>query len=286
MRVITDLEEMRRFSTERRRQRRTVGFVPTMGYLHEGHLELMRRGRKECDDLIVSIFVNPTQFGPSEDFATYPRNFEGDSALAESVGVDLIFAPATDQMYPAGFQTYVNVDDITKDLEGTCRPGHFRGVATVVLKLFLVVKPTFAYFGEKDYQQLTTIKRMTRDLFVDVTVVGCPTVREEDGLAMSSRNVYLSPEGRLAARCLSRALRKAQQMAADGERNAAAIIREAEAIVKKEPLARIDYLTIRDPETLEAIEFIHDAARMLMVVKIENTRLLDNGPLYGKEAAR
>lgn len=286
MRVINDLEEMRRFSTERKRQGRKVGFVPTMGYLHEGHLALMRRGRKECDDLIISIFVNPTQFGPSEDFTTYPRDFERDSGLAESVGVDVIFAPTPDQIYPPGFQTYVTVTDVTKDLEGVSRPGHFRGVATVVLKLFLIVKPHFAYFGEKDYQQLITIKRMTSDLFVDVVVVGCPTVREEDGLAMSSRNVYLSPEGRLAARCLSRALATAQKMADDGETDAHRIIGTAREIIERESLTQIDYLTIRDPETLEEVQFLNAPARMLMVVKIENTRLLDNGLLHGKEAAR
>ena len=286
MRIITDLEEMRRYSAERRTQGRTIGFVPTMGYLHEGHLELMRRGRRECDDLVVSIFVNPTQFGPSEDFASYPRDFERDSALAESVGVDLIFAPTADRIYPDGFQTYVTVTDVARDLEGVSRPGHFRGVATVVLKLFLIVSPHFAYFGEKDYQQLIAIKRMTHDLFVDVVVAGCPTVREDDGLAMSSRNVYLSPEGRLAARCLNRALSTAQEMAARGVSDAGELIREARALIEKEPLAEIDYLTIRDPETLEEVQFLQDTARMLMVVKIENTRLLDNGPLQGKEAAR
>jgi len=286
MRIITDLDEMRRYSSERRKQGRTIGLVPTMGYLHEGHLELMRRGRRECDDLVISIFVNPTQFGPSEDFASYPRDFERDSGLAESVGVDLIFAPTADQIYPPGFQTYVTVTEVTKDLEGVSRPGHFRGVATVVLKLFLIVAPHYAYFGEKDYQQLMAIKRMTQDLFVDVKVVGCPTVREDDGLAMSSRNVYLSPEGRLAARCLSRALGAAQEMAAKGEKDAGVLIREARALIEKEPLAVIDYLTIRDPQTLEEVQFLQDTARMLMVVKIENTRLLDNGPLQRKEAAR
>jgi pantoate--beta-alanine ligase len=251
-----------------------------MGYLHKGHLDLMRRGRNECGRLVVSIFVNPKQFGQGEDFSKYPRDFDRDSLLVEEVGADVVFYPTAEHLYPAGFQTYVEVMEVTKNLCGASRPGHFRGVATVVTKLFNIVKPHRAYFGEKDYQQLVTIKRMAADLNMEVEVVGCPTVREEDGLAMSSRNVYLSPDGRRAALCLSRALKHAQTVASGGQKDAKTIIREAADIIAKEPLARIDYIRLCHSQTLEELDQLGDEGRLLVAVWVENTRLIDNGPIY------
>ncbi len=262
----------------------TVGCVPTMGFLHNGHLELMRRARAACDRVVVSIFVNPTQFGPNEDFSSYPRDFERDRALIESVGVDVIFSPTPEMMYAKGAQTFVEVTEVTKGFEGASRPGHFRGVATVVSKLFNIMKPHYAYFGEKDFQQLTAVKRMVLDLNMDLTVVGCPTVRETDGLAMSSRNVYLSPEERKAATCLRRAFLRARELATGGETSTNTILAEAGSIIEKEPLARIDYVEICDPETLQKTDTLPENARLVMAVWIGKTRLLDNGQLSGKES--
>jgi pantoate--beta-alanine ligase len=280
MEVIKEPTVMQRKAAQWRMGGHTIGFVPTMGYLHQGHLELMRRGRIECDRLVVSIFVNPKQFGQGEDFDKYPRDFERDSGLVREIGTDVVFYPSADHLYPAGFQTYVEVVEVTKNLCGASRPGHFRGVATVVTKLFNIVKPHRAYFGEKDYQQLIAIKRMAADLNMEVEVVGCPTVREEDGLAMSSRNVYLSPKGRDAALCLYRALKQAQNVASGGQKDAKVILREAANVIEKEPLARIDYIRLCHPQTLQELDRLEDEGRLLMAVYVENTRLIDNGPIY------
>ncbi|MER3405544.1 MAG: pantoate--beta-alanine ligase, partial [Chloroflexota bacterium] len=250
--------------------------VPTMGYLHEGHLSLARRARQECAFVVMSIFVNPTQFGPHEDFDRYPRDLPRDIRLAEQAGVDLIFAPPVEEMYPPSFSTYVEVEGVTARWEGERRPGHFRGVATVVLKLFNQVQPDRAYFGEKDYQQLQVVKKMVRDLDLPIEVIGCPIVREYDGLAMSSRNVYLSPEQRGAATVLYRALRRGQELAAQGEREVARLLKGMRAVLNREPLVQEDYLAIVDPTSLEPLERVAGPARILIAGRIGGVRLIDN----------
>jgi pantoate--beta-alanine ligase len=253
-----------------------LGFVPTMGYLHEGHLALVRRARAECPSVAASIFVNPTQFGPREDFARYPRDPERDLALLEKEGVDLVFMPETEEMYPPGFDTWVEVGTITRRLEGRARPGHFRGVATVVCKLFNIVQPRRAYFGEKDAQQLRVVRKMVRDLNLPVEIVPVPTVREADGLALSSRNVYLSPAERQQALALSAALRLAQELVARGERRASVIRARMRRRIRQEPDARIDYVSVADAETLEELTVVDRPALVSLAVRIGTTRLIDN----------
>jgi pantoate--beta-alanine ligase len=253
----------------------TVGFVPTMGYLHEGHLELARRARRECGTVIVSIFVNPTQFGPKEDFKTYPRDTDRDLALLEPL-TDLVFMPSLEEMYPAGSGTWVDVAGLTDVLEGASRPGHFRGVATVVTKLFNIVQPDRAYFGEKDAQQLRVIMKMVRDLDMPVEIVPCPTVREPDGLAMSSRNTRLTPEQRRAAPVLYRSLMMAGEMWSTGEHDVATIRQAMTKLIETEPLAQIDYISLADPDTLEELEGAHPRALVSMAVRFGATRLIDN----------
>ncbi len=272
--------QVARTITEARAIRRalpgTWGFVPTMGYLHEGHLSLVRRARAENDHVAVSIFVNPTQFGPHEDYNRYPRDLERDLRLLEPLGVDLVFAPPVEEMYPPGFQTWVVVEEVTRPLEGAARPGHFRGVATVVTKLFNIIQPDRAYFGQKDAQQAVVIRRMVQDLNIPVEIVVCPTVREPDGLAMSSRNTYLSPEERRAATVLFRALQAAKARYEQGERDAErlrAIMRE---VIQAEPLARLDYVSVADPETLQELSRVEDRALLSLAVYIGKTRLIDN----------
>ena len=261
-----------------------IAFVPTMGYFHEGHLSLMREGRERGDVLVVSIFVNPTQFGPGEDFDRYPRDMERDLRMAEEVGVDVIFAPTVEEMYPEGYQTYVEVEKVTQHLCGLSRPGHFRGVTTVVTKLFNIVKPHVALFGQKDYQQLITIERMVKDLNMDVEIVGMPTVREEDGLAASSRNVYLSPEERKAALSLYRSLRRAEELFSEGVRESQRILEEVRGVLEAEPLVKIDYVHVCDPETLEDIEGpIGERALVAVAAKVGTTRLIDNTLLGGRK---
>ncbi len=257
-----------------------VGFVPTMGYLHEGHLSLLRRAREENAAVAVSIFVNPTQFGPHEDFQTYPRDLARDLQLIEPVGVDAVFVPSVEEMYPAGASTVVTVEALSSSLEGAARPGHFRGVATIVLKLFHLVQPQRAYFGEKDFQQLRVIQQMVRDLRMAVEVIGCRTVRERDGLAMSSRNTYLSPAERQAARLLSHALSHAQAWVYEGEQNAQQLVTYIREILEGEPLARIDYIAVVHPQTLDVLETIGpEGAVVCLAVWIGNTRLIDNMPV-------
>lgn len=254
-----------------------LGFVPTMGYLHEGHLSLVRQAKAECGAVAVSIFVNPTQFGPNEDFSRYPRNLERDLALLREAGTDLIFTPEVATMYPEGYGTYVEVQGVSEMLEGAARPGHFRGVATVVCKLFNIVQPTHAYFGQKDAQQTVVIRKMVRDLAIPVEIVIAPTVREQDGLAMSSRNVYLSPEERRAAVVLYRALMAAQRRYKSGERNAEELRRTMRLVLEAEPLARTEYVSAADPLTLREQDEVGERGTLLsMAVRIGSTRLIDN----------
>ncbi len=253
-----------------------VGFVPTMGFLHEGHLSLVRRARAESDWAVASIYVNPTQFGPQEDFRTYPRDLERDLQLLAAAGCDMAFVPSDSEMYPPGFDTWVEVGAVARPLEGAHRRGHFRGVATVVLKLFEIVQPTRAYFGEKDAQQLVVIQRLVADLNLPVTIVPCPTVREPDGLAMSSRNTYLSAEERQAATVLYRALAAAQAAFAAGERSAECLRAAMRQVLAAEPLARVDYVSVADPETLAELDQVASAALCSLAVRIGRTRLIDN----------
>jgi pantoate--beta-alanine ligase len=272
MEVIETIEGMRQ---ARRQQNEPVGFVPTMGYLHEGHLSLVKRAKNENAAVTVSIFVNPAQFGPAEDFRNYPRDKERDLAMLEQFA-DIVFMPDGAEMYPDSFDTWVEVGSITDKLEGASRPGHFRGVSTVVTKLFNIVKPTHAYFAQKDAQQLLVVKKMVADLNMDLEIVTCPTIREVDGLAMSSRNYYLSPEQRKAAVVLYRSLVFARELCMQGERNAAVIRQQVTDIIKKEPMADIDYVSVDDTETLEELDVIHSSALLSMAVKFGPTRLIDN----------
>jgi pantoate--beta-alanine ligase len=257
----------------------TVGFVPTMGYLHEGHLALVKQARIENSAVIVSIYVNPTQFGPREDFGAYPRDLNRDLELLKGGGVDIVFVPSDDEMYPPEFSSWVDVEKVTEQLEGAARPGHFRGVATVVAKLFNIVQPSRAYFGQKDAQQVMVIKRMVADLNMGIGIVVVPTLRESDGLAMSSRNIYLSPKERQAAMILFKALTLARQLRRGGEKDAEEIRRQMTALIQKEPLAQIDYVSIADAETLEELSSIDRPAVASLAVRIGKTRLIDNMPL-------
>jgi pantoate--beta-alanine ligase len=259
-----------------------IGFVPTMGYLHAGHLSLVRRARDENRSVVVSIFVNPSQFGPSEDFWRYPRDLKRDLALLDSEPVEAVFTPPVDEMYPAGASTIVEVQALSNILEGASRPGHFRGVAMVVCELFHLVQPHRAYFGEKDYQQLQVIQRMVYDLRMPVEVIGCPTVREPDGLAMSSRNMYLNPDERQAAIALSRALFQANDLFKEGVRDVPRLQAEVQHLLDKEPLIRTDYVAIVHPHTLQPVaELASEGAVICIAVWIGRTRLIDNIRLAG-----
>lgn len=279
MRVIESIKEMQAHCESLRLSGKRVSFVPTMGYFHEGHLSLMKYARKTADYVVASIYVNPTQFGPKEDFSKYPRNFERDAQMAQGVGVDVIFFPSDREMYPGGYQTYVDVEQVTENLCGMSRPGHFRGVTTVCCKLFNIIKPHSAVFGKKDFQQLAAIKRMVSDLNMDLEIIGLPTFREADGLAMSSRNVYLSKEERVAALSLIGALKIAQKLYADGGRRADVMIQEAEKLIKNAEFTDIDYIKICDASTLEDVREIKGEAVMALAVKVGKTRLIDNSVL-------
>ena len=276
MKTIEDISDMKKASLVMRVEGKKIAFVPTMGYLHEGHLSLMKKGKEVGDVLIVSIFVNPTQFGKGEDLERYPRDIEKDIELCKGEGVDILFVPSTREIYPEGYQTYVDVEGVTKNLCGTSRPGHFRGVATVVTKLFNIVRPHYAIFGEKDFQQLVTIKRLALDLNMDVDVIGMPIVREADGLAMSSRNSYLSQEERKAAGSLYRGLKLAKDLFDKGEPSAALILNEAKRVVEIEPLTELEYVKLVDIGTMEEIDRIENDALLAMAVRIGKTRLIDN----------
>jgi len=276
MKIIDSARDMQAFSESLRKEGKIVTFVPTMGYFHEGHLDLMREGRRRGDCLVVSIYVNPTQFGPSEDFEQYPRDFERDRSMAEGVGVDVIFCPPNDEMYPPHYQTYVTVEGVTDNLCGLSRPGHFRGVATVCAKLFNLVKPHLAVFGKKDFQQLVTIRRMVRDLNMDLEIVGMPTTREPDGLAMSSRNIYLSPEERASALSLSRSLKLARGLYERGERDAAKIVGEVRKHIESQTRTKIDYAQICDTTTMKDITRLEGESVLALAVRVGKTRLIDN----------
>lgn len=274
--IITSTKEMQTRSDRNRRQGKTIVLVPTMGYLHEGHLSLMREGLKHGDDLVVSIFVNPTQFAPGEDLDQYPRDIERDVELARQEGVHAIFAPDEKDIYGPRYQTYVSLGNLPNHLCGISRPTHFRGVATVVAKLFNIVKPHAAVFGQKDFQQLVVIRQMVQDLNFDIQIIGAPIVREPDGLAMSSRNTYLTPEQRKAALSLSESLQNARRLAASGEKNAAQIIAHAAELINSHPDTAIDYIAVCNPETLEDVKTIQQPVLMALAVKVGTTRLIDN----------
>ncbi len=274
MDILADPAAMRAW---RRSHRGTAGAVPTMGYLHDGHMSLVRRARAENEIVVATLFVNPTQFGPNEDFERYPRDEERDLALLREAGVDAVYMPTPAVMYPPGYQTYVDVEEVTRPLEGAARPGHFRGVTTVVLKLFNAVGAERAYFGRKDAQQLRVIRRMAKDLDLGVEIVACDIVREADGLAMSSRNVYLTPEQRAAAPVIRRALLAAAESWQDGLRDAAAVRDVALRILREEPLAQPEYVSLADDDSLEELDGpVSGAALLSTVVRFGSTRLLDN----------
>ncbi len=277
MRVVKSVKEMQAISRSYCKTGKEVGFVPTMGYLHEGHLSLVRRAREKNDIVVVSIFVNPTQFGPNEDYERYPRDEERDRKLLIDEEVDYLFIPSVSEMYPEGFSTYVEVLGLTEGLCGAKRPGHFRGVATVVTKLLNIVQPTRAYFGEKDYQQLQVIKRLVKDLNIPVEIVGCPIVREKDGLAMSSRNTYLSPEERESALSLYRGLKLAEELFERGERNPEVIKEKVREFILSHPhVKKVDYVEIVDPENLKPVKEVKEGDVIALAVFVGNTRLIDN----------
>ena len=273
MHTITSLQDLRQV---RKKLVEPVGFVPTMGYLHDGHISLARRARTDCASAIASIFVNPTQFGPSEDLDRYPRDLPRDLALLEAAGIDLVWTPTPEIMYPTGFQTWVTVEGLTVPLEGAQRPAHFRGVTTVVAKLFNAVQPQKAYFGQKDAQQATVIRRMAKDLDFPVEIIVCPTVREADGLAMSSRNTFLAPDERKAATVLYRALTSAKQAYDGGERNAENLKQIVSSMINTEPLARLQYISCADFDTLEELDLVEGKTLLSMAVHVGRTRLIDN----------
>ncbi|MEW6698014.1 MAG: pantoate--beta-alanine ligase [Bacillota bacterium] len=276
MRLCTSVEEVRSFVKSVRSEGKTVGLVPTMGYLHAGHLSLMHEAKRRCDVVVISIFVNPAQFGPGEDYQTYPRDLQRDAGLVNDVGVDAIFAPAAAEMYPPGFSTFVDVAGVSEPLCGASRPGHFRGVATVVTKLFNIVRPDMAFFGRKDFQQVLMIKRLVEDLNLDIQIVDVAIVREEDGLALSSRNVYLSAEERTAALVLSRSLNLARQRVAGGERDMARLKDVVVKEIRSEPRADIAYVEVLSLPDLRPMDLLEDKALLALAVRFGKTRLIDN----------
>lgn len=276
MRVIKNIKEVRNQVKEWKYKGLTVGFVPTMGYLHEGHKSLIEKAFNENDRVVVSIFVNPIQFGPKEDLSSYPRDLEADSVLCENAGVDIIFYPDDSEMYFENFSTYVDINGLTEELCGKSRPVHFRGVCTVVAKLFNIIPAHRAYFGEKDAQQLAVIKRMVRDLNFDIEIIGCPIVREEDGVAKSSRNTYLSEDERAAAVILSQSLKKAKELLKNGEKNSAKIREIIIDNIMKEKLAEIDYVQVVDSLSMEVVQDVKQSVLVAIAVRIGKTRLIDN----------
>ena len=282
MNITHTITETRDRIRQARAEGKSIGLVPTMGFFHEGHLSLMRQAREDNDFVVVSLFVNPIQFGPSEDFRDYPRDLDRDAGVTEEVGVDLIFNPSVEEMYREGHNTYVAVRKLTEGLCGASRPGHFLGVTTVVLKLLNIIQPDRAYFGQKDYQQLKVIERMVRDLDVPVEIVPMPIVREPDGLAMSSRNSYLSPDERQAALVVSKALAHGQERLNSGVTSGEELRRKVEEFIEKEPLAEIDYVAVVDPEDLDRLVEIEDRALLALAVRIGRTRLIDNAVIRNR----
>ena len=276
MKIITTISQMQAHSSRLRDEGDRIGFVPTMGYLHEGHLSLMRQARQDNHALVVSIFVNPTQFGPDEDYDSYPRDLEEDTVMLREVGCDVLFTPSAEEMYPKGNVTTVSVADLTDRLCGASRPGHFDGVTTVVNKLFNITKPHRAYFGLKDYQQYRVLDRMVTDLDMDIDIIGLPTVREKDGLAMSSRNAYLSAGQRESALSLSRSLEAAQKMVNKGERDPAVIVSRVKELIESQSLLSIDYVSIVDEGDLSPIDIVDKPALLALAVHVGETKLIDN----------
>jgi pantoate--beta-alanine ligase len=276
MEIIRTVAWMKQVAAEARRSERLIGLVPTMGALHEGHLSLVRDAQRQCSPVVVSIFVNPKQFGPSEDFQKYPRSFEADRAALERMRVDYVFAPPAEEIYPAGFRTAVNVEGLSDRLEGRSRPGHFRGVTTVVLKLFEIVQPRFAFFGRKDAQQARLIRQMALDLDLQTEIVVCPIVREADGLAMSSRNAYLSANDRRAATVLSRSLERARQEIKAGETDVVRLAGSVRAVIGGEPGVALDYAEIVDADTLEPAMTLRKPCYIVLAARVGKTRLIDN----------
>jgi len=276
MKLVTTVNNARTAVRAAKREGQRVGLVPTMGALHAGHISLVRAAKARCDFIAASIFVNPTQFGPKEDYSKYPRTFEADREKLESDGVDLVFAPAVEEMYPAGATTFVNVDEISERLDGRSRPGHFRGVATVVAKLFHILEPDLAFFGQKDAAQIAIIRRMVRDLMFPIEIVVAPIVREAGGLALSSRNVYLSPDERRQALVLSSALREIESRYREGERDPKKLLDAARAVLATESAVRVDYIELVDPETLEAVPAAEAGTLAAVAAFVGTTRLIDN----------
>jgi pantoate--beta-alanine ligase len=276
MEIIRSVGWMKQVSRAAALSQRIIGFVPTMGALHEGHLSLVRAAKQQCSPVIGSIFVNPTQFGPGEDLEKYPRNFEHDCALLESLGVDYVFAPDAAEVYPPGFRTSIRVEGLSDKFEGRIRPGHFQGVCTIVLKLFEIIRPRFAYFGRKDAQQARIVRQMVCDLNLDAEVVVCPIVREVDGLAMSSRNVYLNPAERRAATALYRSLDAARRRIASGSRAAAEILDAVHSVFASEPLVKLDYAALVSEDSFEPLDFVRPAGLLLIAAHVGSTRLIDN----------
>ncbi|MBI5189369.1 MAG: pantoate--beta-alanine ligase [Nitrospirae bacterium] len=279
MRVVKSVAEMAEVSRELRASGKTVGFVPTMGYLHAGHISLVKAARKDCGSVVLSIFVNPAQFGQGEDLGTYPRNLAGDVEKCRMADVDVVFAPEAAEMYPAGYATYVTVEGISDRLCGASRPGHFRGVATVVTRLFNIVRPHRAYFGQKDFQQTVVIKRLVRDLMLDVEVVTVPTVREPDGLAMSSRNSYLSPAERMASVQIYRSLASARSLRESGETRAGVLTQKVRENLSHEPMFKAEYVELVDADTLLPVQSADGRCVIVLAVRLGRTRLIDNMPL-------
>lgn len=276
METIHTVSWMKQVARDARAQERILGFVPTMGALHEGHFSLVREARRQCAPVVVSIFVNPKQFGPSEDFQKYPRRMDEDRAALENLGVDYLFAPSAEEIHPAGFRTSVTVEGLSEHLEGRLRPGHFRGVTTVVLKLFEIVQPSFAFFGRKDAQQLRILRQMATDLDLDVQLVSCPIVRESDGLALSSRNAYLNPNERCAALALSRSLVAVREAVAAGERDPARLLVALHRVIDAEPAVKLDYAEIVDADSFEPAATLHRSCYVLLAARVGSTRLIDN----------
>ena len=276
MKIINSIQEMKQWSRKMRESRKTIGFVPTMGYLHEGHLSLVRESLSACDSTVASILINPEQFGPGEDLDTYPMNFEGDRKQLESLDIDVLFYPTAQEIYPQGFKTYVAVDEISSRLCGKSRPGFFRGVATVVLKLFNIVQPHTAFFGEKDRQQLKVIQTMVQDLNMDVSIVGMPIVRDADGLAVSSRNIYLSEEDRQSALSLSRALETARSLVSEGENSAGTIRAKISDILERQKNTSVDYISLCDPDNFEEKKKVQGKTLIALAVHVGRARLIDN----------
>ncbi len=279
MQIFRTVREMQAWSLGRRAEGRRLALVPTMGALHQGHLTLIDEAKKQADDVVLSIYVNPAQFGPQEDFEKYPRAFEQDSAAAKERGVAALFAPSNEEMYPPSHQTFVTVTELSRGLCGAFRPGHFRGVTTVVAKLFLIVQPHRAYFGEKDYQQLRVIRRMVTDLNIPVEVVGVETVRDPDGLAMSSRNAYLSPEERIEALNIPRSIALAQELVGKGSRECRSILEQVQGLLFQGKFTMVQYAEIVDEDSLAPLTSVERPARLILAVYINGKRLIDNGPL-------